>query len=428
MKLSDLNNYKGEANFALANIIASCISMLTGVIAAIYIDPEELGVIQTVLLVATYTSFLGLGIGSGLNRNLAYYKAKGDFVTVQDQVNTAYRFSYLNAAISLLIGIVCFFYYLLNGFKPIYLLSCILLIANLVLNPLINTIEVTYKSGQEFGKLGNIKNIQSVVYIVTAFLPAIIGALGRIVSGSIYLIVGYALRLYNPPYICKGKGSIKAFKDLLYTGLPLLVSSYIWSVSSVMDKTYIAANMSPREVGLFTVSGYIMTLFMMIPSSICVLLYPKAAAIYGSTGKKDALLGFWRKSIILMAFVLLPIIVIAFFLLPYVVGFVMPKYVEGIGAARITLLTCATFIYFGPSSLFGTLKKNNLYIAVQVVLLASFWIVVTAFSSCFNTLESVAWLRFVLSFIQMFFVIFYSRSLLIGTNRVEPKETDATLD
>lgn len=423
-----IGRYRGEANFAISNIVTSCVTLLTGVIAAIFVDPEELGVIQTVLLVSTYASFLHLGVFSGLNRNLAFYKAKGEMDVMQDEVNTSYSVSYIVAFVSGIIGVGVLIYYLIRGYSNIYLLSCILLLANLIFTPLITNIEATYKSGQEFGRLGRIKNIQSVIYFIVSFLPAVIGALGRIIAGTINLIVGHILRFINPPYKRTGKGSLKAFKDLLFTGFPILISSYIGSLISVMDKTYIASSLSPRDVGLFTIAGYCITLFMMIPSSISALLYPKAAAIYGSTGRKDALLGFWKKSIILMALVLLPIIIVAYFLLPYVVSFVMPKYVEGIGAARITLFTCATFIYFGPSSLFGTLKKNNAYIAFQVVLLAVFWVVITAFRSFFNTLESVAWLRFVLSFIQMIFVIVYSRSLLIGTNCVEPNEIDDTLE
>lgn len=412
MKLSIIKRYKGEANFATSNIITSCVTMATGVIAAIFIAPEELGVIQTVLLINTYVGFLGLGIGSGLNRNLAFYKAKGDLVTMQDEIDTTYIFTYWLSLISGLLGICVFLYYLLCGYDNIYLWSCLLMMANLVLVPLITTIEVTYKSGQEFGRLGNIKNIQSLVYLITAFLPAVIGFLGRIFSSSINLIVGLFLRMKNPPYKKIGKGSVKAFKDLLYTGFPMFVSGYISGLIGVMDKTYIAAGFGAREVGLYTIAGYCMTIFMMIPSSVCVLLYPKAAATYGATGRKDSLVGFWWKSMLLLAIVLLPIIVIGYFLLPIVVNYIMPKYSEGIEAARITLLTCATFIYFGPSSLFGTLRCNKVNILFQLLLLGLFWLIVSVAANYFSTLESVAWLRFFLSLIQMAFVIAYTRYLL----------------
>ena len=401
-------------NFAASNIITSCVSMATGLIAAAFVEPEELGVIQTVLLVFTYASFFHLGVFNGLNRNLAYYKAKGDLKTMQDEINTSYSVSYIVAFISGLLGIGVFFFYLLKGYSSIYLFSCILLIANLVFTPLITNIEATYKSGQEFGRLGTIKNIQSVVFLLFSFLPALIGALGRIIAGSINLVAGYLLRVKNPPYKRTGKGSFVALKDLLYTGFPILLSGYVWGVISVMDKTYIASAMTSREVGLYTVAGYCVTLFMMIPSSISALLYPKAAAIYGATGKKEALVGFWGKSLLLMLVVIAPIVVAAYFLLPPIVSWIMPKYVEGVKAAQITLLTCMTFIYFGPSSIFGTLKKNVLYIIIQVILLVLFWIIVALFKSYFTTLESVAWLRFVLSFIQMIFVIVYTRLLLIS--------------
>lgn len=407
-----IKQYKGEANFAISNIVTSCVSMATGIIAAAFISPEELGVIQTVLLFFTYASFLHLGVFNGLNRNLAYYKAKGDQETMQDEINTSYTTSYVVSFFSGFLGIGILIYYLTKGYETIYLISCILLIANLVLTPLITNIEATYKSGQEFGRLGNKKNVQSIIYLAFSFLPAIIGALGRVVAGTLNLLSGYILRLINPPYVRTGRGSIKALKDLVSTGFPILLSGYIWGVINVMDKTFIAFSMTPKEVGLYTVAGYCITLFMMIPSSISAFLYPKAAATYGATGRKDALIGFWWKSMALMSATIIPLIVIAYFILPTVVNLVMPKYIGGITAARISLLTCATFVYFGPSALFGTFKKNNLYIIVQLLILALFWLIVLLFKDSFTTIESVSWLKFILSSVQMVFVVCYSRYLL----------------
>ena len=410
---SIIARYKGETNFAISNIITSCISLITGVIAATFIGPEELGIIQTVLLVSTYASFIHLGVFSGLNRNLAYYKAKEDFKTMQDEINTSYIISYIVSAISGFIGIGVFVYYFINGYNNIYLFSCVFLIATLILTPIITNIEATYKSGQEFNRLGNIKNIQSVIYLVVSFLPAVIGVAGRIVAGTINMIIGYILRILNPPYKRTGNGSFKSFKDLLYTGFPILISGYIWSVTNVIDKTYIAASFTPRDVGLYTIAVYCVTLFMMIPTSISALLYPKAAAIYGKTGEKNTLLGFWNRSLLLMIITLIPIIIVAYIILPSIVDYVMPLYTDGIVAARITLLTCSTFIYFGPSALFGTLKKNVLNIIVQIIILALFLLILNLFRNYFITIESVAWLRFALSFIHMIFVLIYTRYLLL---------------
>lgn len=407
-----INKYKGEANYTLSNVITSIVAFVSSVVAAAYIFPEELGVIQAVLLVQTYASFLHLGVFNGINRNLAFYKAKGDVEKMQSQIDTSHTVSVVTAVVGFMIGIVVMIFFYVQGKPPIYLWSGAYLTVSLVTIPLTNHLDNTYRSGQQFGLLGTIKNLQSAIYVVLSLLPIILGYIGRILAQIENLIFGYAARRHKAPYRHIGKGDLESFKELVATGAPLLLGGYIWEVFMASDKTYIAANLSARDLGLYTISGYCVTLLMVLPVALNTLLYPKVASLYGKTGDKRSLMAFWKRSLFLFALVLLPLCAFVWLILPYCVEWFMPNYIDGVPAARISLLTCLTFVASGPGVVFGTLRKNGWYIVAVAVTLGLFWLIVTLFRDNFTTIERVAWLRFVLSIMMMLFVLVYSYTLI----------------
>lgn len=407
-----IKNYKGEANYTLSNIITSIVSFVSGIVAAAYIAPEDLGVIQAVLLVQTYAAFLHLGVFNGINRNLAFYKAKGDSDKMQDQIDTSHTVSVATAVIGLLIGVIVIIYFLLHNKPAIYIWSGIYLTVSLIMTPLTNHLDNTFRSGQQFGLLGKIKNVQSFIYIVFSLMPIVLGYIGRVLAQIENLIFGWAARYRKAPYRHKGIGDMLSFKELVATGAPLLLGGYIWGVFVVSDKTYIAASLSAKDLGLYTISGYCMTLLMVVPTALNTLLYPKAATRFGQTGDKHSLMAFWKKSLLLFTLVLFPLCAFVWLVLPYCVEWFMPNYIDGVPAAKITLLTCLTFISMGPSVVFGTLRKNVWYIFAVAISLGLFWLIVSLKGEYFTTIERVAWLRFALSLVMMAFTIVYSYVLI----------------
>src|SRR5574344_1945408 len=407
-----ISRYKGEANFTLSNIVTAVVSMLTGIVSAIFISPEDMGVIETVLLVSTYVSFLQLGVFNGINRNLAFYRAQGDLIKAQKEIDTSHTVSFIVSSVGAIIGLGILLVFIIQGKKPVYLWSAGLLLVTLILQPPTNHFENTFRSGQQFGKLGTIKNIQSFVYAIISFLPVVLGYVGRIIANAVNIIVGYYLRSKYVPYKHQGKGDLNSLKDLISAGFPLLLGGYIWTVFVAADRTYIAAYLSSYDMGLYTIAGYVMSIISVLPTALNSLLYPKAAAKYGATGNKRDLLSFWRKSILLFAAVLIPVCLVSYFLLPPLVHWILPQYVAGIPAAQITLLSCLTFISMGPSVIFGTLKKNYGYIIAVGIALGAFWLLAYFGKNFITTIEDVAYLRFSISFCLMIFVIIYSYILI----------------
>lgn len=410
--LGIVKQYKGEANYAISNVITAGVSMLSGVVAAAFIAPEDLGVIQSLLLIQTYAVFLNFGVFSGLNRNLAFYKASGDLDTMQKEIDTSHSVSMIVAIVGGITGIVITIYHIVIGSAMVYIWSGVLLIITLILSPLTTYTECTFRSGQQFGLFGWIKNLQSLVYAFISLFPMFMGYIGRILANSINLFFGYFLRRKYMPYKHKDKGDLVSLKDLVSAGFPIMLNGYILSVFLAADRTYIALNLSSYDMGLYTIANYCYSMIYIIPSAVATMLYPKATARYGETGNKRSLIPLWWKSMILYLAILVPIILIAYFAMPPLVEMFMPEYKEGIMAGKITILTCITLVSNGPSVIFGTLKKNFVYILVVMLCLALFWIVVTLRPDMFQTIERVAMFRGIIALLLALFTIGYSYWLI----------------
>ena len=401
----NVKKYWGEFVFVFSNTYSMALSMISSIVATAFIDPEDMGVIQQFLLIQVYLNFMHLGVFNGLNRNLAYYKAKNNVELVQDMVNTTYSVSIIVAFIGAIVSIVLGLHTLLSGKSAVYVGASVLLFFLLVFSPLINGIEITYRSGQEFKRLGIIKNIETTLYAVFSLLPILLGYIGKVVADSFRQIIGFLMRYRQKSYQYTGKGSLKSLKMLLNTGFPILVSGYLWSVYVACDRTFIANFLTNRDLGLYSLAGYVITAVMVIPTAVNTLLYPKAATRYGQTNDTHSLFAFWKKSLFMYVLMLVPICVLLYFLLPLLVPIFMPKYVDGIKAAQYALLTCMTFVSSGPSVIFGTLRKNIKYIYVLVFSIALFWVVAYVFRDVFNSIENISLLRFGISFLQMISIL-----------------------
>lgn len=75
--------YRGEIVYLFSSVVAPVISILGSIVASIFINPTDMGIICNCLLIGTYASFLQLGVFNGLNRNIAYYKAQKKEIIMQ---------------------------------------------------------------------------------------------------------------------------------------------------------------------------------------------------------------------------------------------------------------------------------------------------------------------------------------------------------
>jgi O-antigen/teichoic acid export membrane protein len=401
------SKYKGEIIYTLSNYSTPVITIITNTISAAYLNPKDMGAIQTVMIIIPYFAFLHFGVFNGLNRNLAFYKAQENHEKVQDLVNASFTVSIINSILGLIIGLFYLTYYLINKSSEVHLYASILLITNLILNPITTHYDVTYRSGQNFKTLGKITFIENIIYSFTNLLPIWIGYLGKIIANWIKVVSRFSLRAITKPYKSNSIGKKNDIIELSKVGFPLLIGGYLWSLIMISDQTMIASMLGEESLGLYSLSIFMMTGMTVIPTSLNTLLYPKASAQYGKTKNNQDLKSFYWKALLTNFVVLVPLCFILYFAIEPMTKLILPNYLKGVNAAKINILTCLTFVSNGPSVIIGVVRKNTPLLVIYSISLILIWSIVYIFPFKNLTIETIAWFRFFISlFISIFTLIF----------------------
>jgi len=283
----------GDLSYMSSQLAAPVIGFVTSIIAAKYLLPYELGVIQTVMLVATYSSYLHFGVFNGLNRNIAFYEAKNDTQKIQDMVAASRLTAIVNAAIGLLITVIVLIYFLMKGYPSLYIYSTAIILGTLTFSPLSTHYETIYRSSRAFMSLGIFLHIRNTINFLLGLLPIFFGALGHIFRNAVLPIASVLLLYRNSPIKPESTGEFSEVLDLASVGFPMLVTGALFMFFTVADRTIVALTLGPTAVGELALSGMIVAAISVLPVSIGALLYPRASYIYGLSKTSSGLRRFF---------------------------------------------------------------------------------------------------------------------------------------
>lgn len=403
-----ISKYKSDIIYTTSNVFVQFSGFVSSIVAVAYISPENMGIYQSVLLLLFYMNFLHLGVFQGLNRNISFHSAKNQANVVQEQVNTSYSVAVVVSAIGGFVGLLLLIHEFLHERNTFFLLAIILLVLNLLLIPFKTHFEATFRSSSQFGLLGKIIYKENLVFLVTSFLPIIIGYYGKITSDCIKIIYSFYLRSKNITLKATGAGNKDQLYDLLKIGFPILISTYLWSLFLIADQTFISYTFPKVELGYYTLSKLITTSTMIIPNATNALLYPKMSRAYAETNRISCLRVYVKKTLMINTIILAPFLVISYIFIDDLVLNLFPRYSPGIPAAKVSIISCMTFILMSPAVVFGIINKNKMYLIFLILMLSFFWLIINLFSEMFDTILIVAEFKLISLLILSGIVLSYS--------------------
>ncbi len=369
-----LGRFRGDILFTLGILLTSGVAFIGNLVAARYLLPDELGILQTLMLLPTYCMFLQFGVFNGLNRNIAFCLGRGDSTKVQVMVDSSWRTAKVVALAGMVISLAAVAYYSFSSYPKLYLWGMIFVLLTLVAEPFSQHLEVVYLSSRSFRPLGVRLLWQNLFNFFGNLLPAVGGAFGFIAARSVYVLSRLALRWAGVPIRARGGGCFEAIRDLAATGMPLLVAGTLYAFLGVADRSVIACYMTPKDVGQFALAGLVVTGIQFLPQCLATLLYPRISACYGKTGSSRQLRRYFWILLGLNICVVLPMCLATYFLVGPLTERYLPKYVEGIPAAKVACLSSLAFIYIGVAAIIAVVRRNTPYIMAILVSLILVWL------------------------------------------------------
>lgn len=320
--------------FSAASTLNSVITMLASFVIMRWVDPEHLGLWQSLLLIQTYATIAQLGVFNGLNRELPYRLGKGDSTAVEF-VSAGQAFAYsvvglltVGAFISIIPS---------NDPQVRYVLPAVFLSSGCHIY--MQFLGATYRASRSFRKLTIIYLVEATAGVATLPLVYFLHYPGLplryLALGAIALTVRHRWR----PYPVKSRFDLKKLGTLLAVGLPLYALAYLLSISSTLPQVILLSQGSVEMVGIYAPAAAMTTLMTMVPGSIAQYVYPHMSHRLGATGDPGSLWPIaWRSSLVFMAFSV-PVLLILVFLFPPMIEAFLPKYVPAIPAIKWTLIS-----------------------------------------------------------------------------------------
>ena len=368
-----LTKRRGDIWMLSAKWLTPALSMVGGLIAARNLKPEELGVVQAVMLIPTYVMFLQFGVFNGLNRNLPLYRARNEHSKAQRFVNASAKTARWVGLGSAMIALVVVLISIFRSEQTQFTYVACFLIPGLFFAPLKVHQDTIYRGMREFGRLGKNLHITNLWILLCSVSTSVIGVTGLAVKIATSNLVGWILLLRNPPMKEGQEASWSEIKALSVVGLPMLISGLIFNWLAAADRTIIATFMTVEDLGYFALSGIAINALKVFPDSINQLLYPRIAHAYGKNGSSRCLRRFIWIGLFLNLALMLPVALVGWFALPYLVENFLPAYVSGIPAAQVTLIGALAFVYAGPGAIIPIVRRNLPAQVMGVVAIALIW-------------------------------------------------------
>lgn len=338
--------------FSSSTMLVSIAAMVANILIIAWVEPAQLGIWNTIIVLKTYVLLMNLGVSNGLNRELPFALGRNNRRLAKKMAETALFISLLTSILSFVTLVFVSLFVVEQELQ----LSLFILAIITALNFINIYYSTTFRTNQAFLLLSKINIVLFFVELITISLPLKYGYDGFLIRIFSIDAIKMALFLVFQPFPVKPKFTKKIFCYLLKTGIPLFISAYLSGVAETFKRVILKSVSSFEVVGLFSPALAIYTVNNLLPRILGQFIFPKLNYGLGQGATVEEL---WKKNMVFslanMA-MMLPVIVIGWFVIPHMVQWFFPKYTSGIYPAQIALLS-GIFVPFAMlMNLFHSLK------------------------------------------------------------------------
>lgn len=220
MKISKKNRTAGK--YIFSGLFKSGVQILSNLVILRWINPEELGLWQSVTVFTGYVAILNIGVTTGINRELPFSIGQGNKERGIQLLSTA-------GAYVTILGIVLFFFatatgailYMTQSISIQVYAFLILAIILQILNFQGNLLGATYRSSDSFNKLSNIQFLLSLLLVLLIPLIYFYKIWGYITYLILIAVITFVLYNVYKPFRVKYSFKKEEFKYLVKVGFPI---------------------------------------------------------------------------------------------------------------------------------------------------------------------------------------------------------------
>jgi O-antigen/teichoic acid export membrane protein len=258
--------------------------------------------------------------------------------------------------------------------------------ANLYLTHL----QATFRSEHDFARLARVHWAQAAIALLLPFMVHAFGFAGLCAHAALQglAVTGFAHALrpirvaprFEPPLA----------RQLLATGLPLFLASYLQVLANGFDRVILLHRANVEAVGYYAPALAVLAAMGIVPGAISTYVYPRLSYALGRglPGRELRRMTLAAGGASLAAG--LPVAVAGWLAAPAVIGRFFPQYLASVPAVRWSLVSGLLWGLSPLPTLLGSLKAwRSLFLYIGLVGVAR-WVFPWLLSGSYEPLEGVA--------------------------------------
>ena len=353
------------------DLLTTVLFVISGVILGRLVEPSTLGLFNGIGLVVTYASFLGLGVVTGLARELPLSVGKGDRSRAEEFASAAQAWSLVVGGLVFVALVGVAGWQLAQG----ELWEAAGWFANAIMALLWfynDYLARTYRTAHDFGRLA----LRSVVVQAALLLLLVLvvpldfyGLCIRMVLGG---ALGVALLFHGRPVKVGPRWNTSNLKHLLRIGLPIFVVGTMFTYWLVIDRTLVLKLGGTRMMGLYSIVIMSTGALSTIPGAVNQVLYPRMTQRFGGGQNLHELARGYAKPIAASAAAMVPVVLIGWWVVGPVTRLLIPQYADAVPAMQWALPICFVMCFESAYALFTIGRRQRMRLVGTVAGMAAY--------------------------------------------------------
>jgi len=342
-----------------AQMISNVVRIVSGILVARFVLPEMLGTFNGIGIIMGYLPILQLGVMNGLNRELPYCFGKGEIEKAKGYASVAQFWEVALSSIAFTTLSIIAIYYLFQlqylyaaGFFAYGLSSIFHYYGQ-------NYLQILFRTNQDFNKLSNIALVIAILSLVTVVLVWKWQFYGLCIRSTILVVAELYLLWKWKPFFVLPTWNYQIMKEIVQVGMPIFIVGIVYALWTTLQNTLVLKMGGAEQFGFFALAIMIENSMAIVEHSVAQVIYPKMAFEFGSGKSVRELMKISFKPIMYVFIFLIPSILLAWYILPFAIELLLPNYMNGIEAARWTMLLLLVAIWGVNNNIFNVVKKQK---------------------------------------------------------------------
>jgi len=342
-----------------AGIISNIITILTGLLVAKWMLPEQLGYFTGFSIITSYIILAQLGIPSGLSRELPRYKGLNNEEKARQVAGTS---NFYELTLAIIIIIACIILAIIHiSIRKYQLAAGFFVVGFTSFQGLYVTkyLKVLYRSNNDFNKLTTIGLITTAVSAISVLFVWKFAFYGLCLRAFVVFLADYYFTWKWRPISVSPFWSKTVFRELIKVGFPIYWVANVIDLWPVVQRTFVITYMGTKAMGLYSLALMVETGMKTLTNSLSIVTFPKISFMLGQGANIREILKQPMKMVMAILILNVMIAIFASLFLPHFIKFLLPNYIEGLSAAQWMLWVGAFTVLGVFQNIYMAINKNK---------------------------------------------------------------------